>query len=259
MNDQLAAVRQRSGMDVAGVFAFGDSPELADALLDFVRRGTKRATAGSLAEQLAEDSPFPQPGQRWGLLDGRGEAQFVMETVELTTGRLRDVTPAFAWDEGEFDRTRESWLEGHRRFFGRQGIDDPDDLEVVFERFRIVWPEADGVQWLADGVRELRWDERSWLLDAYRDDRGTTTVRYGDEVHEVTALPTLVCERGGNRVGALTFRPRPGGEAVRFSVDVFTGSDDVATALAAGLEELGRRNCWRGILAASAGRGRDGN
>jgi uncharacterized protein YhfF len=29
--------------------------------------------------------------------------------VQVTQGRLVEVTPAFAWDEGEYDRTLESW------------------------------------------------------------------------------------------------------------------------------------------------------
>ena len=46
---------------------------------------------------------------------------------------------AFAWDEGENDRTRASWLAGHLGYFTRtqtaRGEAWDDDLEVVFERF----------------------------------------------------------------------------------------------------------------------------
>ena len=42
------------------------------------------------------------------------------------------------------DRSLESWLDGHRRFFRREceriGIAFSERLEVVFERFSIVWP-----------------------------------------------------------------------------------------------------------------------
>jgi uncharacterized protein YhfF len=54
------------------------------------------------------------------------------------------VDDAFAWDEGEGDRTRASWLESHLRYFQRtlaaRGRAWDDDLPVVFERFRVVWP-----------------------------------------------------------------------------------------------------------------------
>jgi uncharacterized protein YhfF len=57
------------------------------------------------------------------------------------------VDDSFAYDEGEGDRTRDSWLHDHREFFERQvaerGIATPDGLDAltcVFERFVIVWP-----------------------------------------------------------------------------------------------------------------------
>ena len=47
-------------------------------------------------------------------------------------------------DEGEGERTREWWLEAHQGFWqrscARMGIDYSDSLEVVFERFVVVWP-----------------------------------------------------------------------------------------------------------------------
>jgi uncharacterized protein YhfF len=205
------------GFEIEGSFAFGDSPALQDELLAFVARGSKRATAGSVAELERASDPWPEPGQYWGLLDGRGEGRFVMQTVEVTRGRLVDVTPAFAWDEGEHDRTRESWLEGHRRYFTRQGVGAADDLELVFERFRIVWPQPDTTVWLTPDVRELRWDERAGLG---------------------TDLPGLVHEVDGAVRGTLTFRPRPGGV-----VEVAAVDGDEAP-LRTGLAALARREGW---------------
>jgi uncharacterized protein YhfF len=239
-----AHLRERTGLLVLGAFAFGDTPELQDELLEFVRRGTKRATAGAVAEYEASGEPFPAAGQYWGLLDGRGEPRFVMQTVEVTRGPMGGVAPAFAWDEGEYDRTWEDWLEGHRRFFSRAGYADPDALDVVFERFRIVWPEPDGVAWLTPDVRELRWDERAWFRDAYAERWGTTVMVSRGVAHDVAALPGLVCERDGERLGVLTFRPRPGGETECVSVDAFSRGSGVVASLTAGVVELGRRERW---------------
>lgn len=242
MEDVVAALHERSGLPVVGAFAFGDSPQLQDELLHFVRMGTKRATAAAAEDALERRAP--EPGLHWGLLDGRGVAHFVAQTVQVTRGRLTDVTPAFAWDEGEYDRTRESWLDAHRSFFGREGFAEPDELDVLFERFRIVWPEADETVWLADGVRELRWDERHWLRDRYRRRRGTTQRASAGRVHDVTTLPGLVCERGGDRVGVLTFRPDPGRTAECVTLEAFSGDAGVVAALTAGAVELGRRAAW---------------
>lgn len=245
MVDVVAQLRHRSGLPVVGACAFGDSPQTRDELLGFVRAGTKRATVGSVAEIAAADWPEPAAGQYWGVLDGCGVAHYVMRTVQITRGRLSDVTPAFAWDEGEYDRTRESWLAGHRREFRAQGVSDPDDLEVLFERFEIVWPEPDKTLWLADGVRELRWDERDWLIDRYVDRWGTTTTRTRGRVHDVAGLPALVCERDGEQVGVLTFRHEPGGATECVTLDPFVDDGGVVAALTAGAVELGRRNRWQ--------------
>jgi hypothetical protein len=46
----------------------------------------------------------------WGVLDGRGDPQFVIETVEVRTGPLDSVDPAFAWDEASTTaRWRAGW------------------------------------------------------------------------------------------------------------------------------------------------------
>jgi uncharacterized protein YhfF len=76
--------------------------------------------------------------------DGAGRPHCVLRTVELRLGRLDSVDDAFAWDEGEDDRTRAGWLPEHERCFRRtqvaRGQTWDDDLEVVFERFEVAFP-----------------------------------------------------------------------------------------------------------------------
>lgn len=126
------------------VECFGDSPELADELIAFVTDGPKRATAGLVAAYAADGDPLPRIGAHWVACDGAGAPRVVLRTHELRVGPLDSVDAQFAWDEGEYDRSLESWLDGHRRFFQREcervGITFTDQLEVVFERFSIVWP-----------------------------------------------------------------------------------------------------------------------
>ncbi len=123
---------------------FGDSPELADELLAFVLSGTKRATAGLVAEYAAEQEPLPRVGDHWVVCDGSGAPRAVLRAVELRVGPLSSVDERFAWDEGEYERTLESWLRHHRAYWRRScariGVEFSDDLEVCFERFRVVWP-----------------------------------------------------------------------------------------------------------------------
>jgi uncharacterized protein YhfF len=45
---------------------------------------------------------------------------------------------------GDRDRTREWWLDAHRRYFARQasceGFEIDEHILIVFERFEVVWP-----------------------------------------------------------------------------------------------------------------------
>jgi len=129
------------------VEAFGDSPELADKLLDLVINGPKRATASGAIEHELEGEPIPVPGDRWIVLDGAGTPRVVLETTDVRVGPLSSVDAQFAWDEGEGDRSREYWLDAHTRFFQRYlptiGQEFHPDLPTVFERFVIVYSEAD--------------------------------------------------------------------------------------------------------------------
>lgn len=92
-------------------FAFGDSPELADQLLELVVKGAKTATCST------EDEPnMSAPGECWVVLDGRGEARCVIEITEITYRRFDDVDAAFAHDEGEGDRSLAYWRSAHRAY-----------------------------------------------------------------------------------------------------------------------------------------------
>jgi uncharacterized protein YhfF len=113
-------------------FAFGDGPELADELLDLVMKGIKTATCST------EDEPnTSMPGERWIVLDGRGEPRCVIESTEVSYRRYIDIDAAFAYEEGEGDRSLTYWRAAHRRYFGRQGKFS-EDMMLMCERFRLV-------------------------------------------------------------------------------------------------------------------------
>jgi uncharacterized protein YhfF len=113
-------------------FAFGDGPELADELLDLVIRGVKTATCST------EDEPNTSTsGERWIVLDGRGEPACVIETIEVTYRRFPEVDAAFAYEEGEGDRSLDYWRQAHRTYFGRQGK-FREDMMLMCERFCLV-------------------------------------------------------------------------------------------------------------------------
>jgi uncharacterized protein YhfF len=113
-------------------FAFGDSPDLADELLELVLKGVKTATCST------EDEPnTSKPGERWIVLDGRGNPRCVIESTEVVYRRYGDVDAAFAHDEGEGDRSLSYWRDAHRRYFTRLG-QFSEDMMLMCERFRLV-------------------------------------------------------------------------------------------------------------------------
>jgi uncharacterized protein YhfF len=119
-------------------FAFGDGPELAERLAELVLVGKKRATCWAAAE-----GPQTHVGKRMVMLDGAGVPRAVVETVELTERRFGDVDEAFAFDEGEGDRTLAHWRKAHRAYFERRGQFAPDML-LYCERFQLVHRIDDG-------------------------------------------------------------------------------------------------------------------
>lgn len=125
----------------AAVGPFGDSVELADELLDLVVDGPKRATASAVAQYEHQGEPVPAPGDLWVVTDGRGRPRALLRTAEVRVGPLHSVDDRFAWDEGEGDRTRASWLRDHEAFFRRDlatiGVEMTPDMPTVFERFDV--------------------------------------------------------------------------------------------------------------------------
>ena len=113
-------------------FAFGDGPALADELLELVMLGIKTATCST------EDEPNTStPGERWIVLDGRGTPRCVIETLEISYRRYNEVDAAFAYEEGEGDRSLAFWRSAHRNYFGRMGRFS-EDMMLMCEGFRLV-------------------------------------------------------------------------------------------------------------------------
>jgi uncharacterized protein YhfF len=141
---QYLAAHPEHSSDELVVDHFGDSATMADELIELVLVGQKCATAALEQVFLDEGEPLPRLGSHWVACDGAGRPRAVVRSVDLRLGPIDSVDDAFAWDEGEGDRTRDDWLSGHERYWRRAAAAagthwDPAST-VVFERFRVVWP-----------------------------------------------------------------------------------------------------------------------
>lgn len=114
-------------------FSFGDSPEMANELLNLVIKGRKTATSwaavhGTLGSEV---------GTRQIIKDARGESRVVIEITELTRKPFNQADEAFAHDEGEGDLSLDYWRKEHERYFTQEGT-FAEDMEIYCERFKLV-------------------------------------------------------------------------------------------------------------------------
>jgi uncharacterized protein YhfF len=125
---------------------FGDSADLADALLHEVIHGRKRATSTLAREFLDDGQSLPRIGSHWIACDGSGTPRVILKSVEFRIGDFNSADADFARDEGEDDRSLESWRTEHRKYWRRtetaRGRTWSEEDEIVFERFVPVWPPA---------------------------------------------------------------------------------------------------------------------
>lgn len=140
LREYLSAKGRESGEDAVEIAPFGDTPELAARLLDLIRTGKKRATCWA---RLGGEEP-PAAGGLTVVTDWDGGAGCVLETVRARVLRFSEVPWDLARKEGE-DECFRTWREEHIRFFTeesrREGYAFSEDMEIIFEEFRVVWPE----------------------------------------------------------------------------------------------------------------------
>ncbi|RMI12958.1 ASCH domain-containing protein [Cellulomonas triticagri] len=132
-----------SGSMTPPAWSFGDTPEVADALLALVLEGTKTATSAALPEYAAADEPLPVKGDLSIVLDGAGRPGALIRTTAVARVPLGEVGEEHAAAEGEGDRTLATWRTEHEALWrATLGEDVGPDLAVVTERFELLYPRA---------------------------------------------------------------------------------------------------------------------
>jgi uncharacterized protein YhfF len=104
---------------------------LETRLAALILAGRKQATVwnGALPNETA-------PGMRWRVIaNGRDVA--VIETLSVERRKFQEIDDAFAFAEGEGDRSLTFWRAVHEKFFREEGHFTPE-MELWCERFRLV-------------------------------------------------------------------------------------------------------------------------
>ena len=126
------------------VARFGWTQGLTDELNTLVFSGRKRATC-CLKQQIdVGKEGMARVGGYCVMLDSSDRPVAIWRTTDVSVRPVNQVDDAFAWDEGEGDRSRADWLRMHNNFYTalaeREGFAYDDGMPAVFERFTIVWP-----------------------------------------------------------------------------------------------------------------------
>ena len=122
---------------------YGDSPELANELVQLILIGKKTATCGSLWEWQTEGKPFPKAGDIWVELDGSENPVCITETIEVTIRKYNEVDANFAHAEGEGDLSLNYWRGAHKNYFSRVlskiAREFSEEMPLMCERFKVIY------------------------------------------------------------------------------------------------------------------------
>jgi len=147
-NDYRTAVSLPDDVCYSEAFHFELTEELADYLAELVVSGQKRATSSSLAGYEIEGESLPQVGEYSIITDWAGHPRCIIVTTAVTIIPFREITFDICRREGE-DDTLQSWQASHRDFFTAEGellgYTFTEDMPVIFEDFRVVYTDRDGV------------------------------------------------------------------------------------------------------------------
>lgn len=122
---------------------FGSTQEMAAELGNLVQQGIKTATCSLLWEHELGGEPLPQLGDLSIITDWDGHPLCIIETIEVQIRAFKEVDEQFAFDEGEGDRSLDSWRADHWSYFSRicnsLGRKADESMPLVCERFRFVF------------------------------------------------------------------------------------------------------------------------
>lgn len=118
-------------------WSFGNTPQMADELVQLVLEGKKTATSSLLSVYKKGLEPMPVLGSYQIILDGKNIPRCVIYLTETFIKKFSEMTEKHAFEEGEGDRSLTYWTEVHKKFFASYP-DFTNDSEILCERFKLV-------------------------------------------------------------------------------------------------------------------------
>lgn len=122
---------------------FGDGSEsMGDELGALVVNGIKTGTCSAECVYELEGEELQKVGQYDIILDGRENPLAIIQYTDIEVLPMNEVSEAFAFSEGEGDRSYEYWYREHEKFFtwelGLYDLPFTPDMLVVCQTFKVV-------------------------------------------------------------------------------------------------------------------------
>ncbi|AOT10252.1 hypothetical protein S4054249_12550 [Pseudoalteromonas luteoviolacea] len=122
---------------------FCDNEQDANTCLALVLAGTKKATSPSLWWYEANNEALPEEGDLNVVTNFQGQAFCIIKTTKVTIMPFNQISEAYAYKEGEGDKSLAYWKRVHWAYYHRELADTdfvPEcDMPIVCEEFEVVF------------------------------------------------------------------------------------------------------------------------
>jgi uncharacterized protein YhfF len=122
---------------------FCDNEADANELVELVKQGIKRATAGLVIFYEVEGEELPKDGDLSIVTNWQGKAECIIQSTKVSVVPFKDVTAEFARTEGEGDKSLGYWRQAHISAFSRElkeiQKEFSEDMMTVCEEFKVVF------------------------------------------------------------------------------------------------------------------------
>ena len=137
---------RRPARSYVEAFSFGFTPEDGREIAPLVLAGTKTATGSVYWSYAFDQKRLPEVGDLCVVTAGSDDPVCVIETTEVRVLPFDEVTPDYARDGGEGDRSMATWRDIYWHYVlsecRRIGREPSPKAPLVMERFRVVYREA---------------------------------------------------------------------------------------------------------------------
>lgn len=124
-------------------YHFCDNEKDANECAELVVKGIKQATSSSVWWYDQNNQSFPKSGDLAIVTNWAGEPKAITKVKKVEIVSYRDITPEYAFIEGEGDRSLDYWKKVHWDYYSNEMKDfddDPtEDMEIVCEYFETIW------------------------------------------------------------------------------------------------------------------------